>query len=47
MINISTIVFEFNLFCSIDIDTIISQDIFKAENDDARRQAMMGLIDLK
>jgi len=30
-----------------DIDTVISEDIFKSEDEDARRKAMLGLIELK
>ena len=34
-------------FCSTDIDTVISEDIFKNDDEDSRREAMLGLIDLK
>lgn len=35
------------LLSSTDIDTIISEDLFKSEEENGRRQAMMGMIELK
>lgn len=35
------------LFFSADIDTIISDNLFKQDDDEARRNAMIGFIDLK
>ncbi len=35
------------LLFSTDIDTIISEDLFKTEAEDGRRNAMMGMIELK
>ncbi len=36
-----------NLFSSADIDVVIAEDIFKSEDDDGRRNAMLALIELK
>ena len=36
-----------SLTSSTEIDTVISEDIFKNEDEDSRRKAMLGLIELK
>lgn len=36
-----------SLIFSADIDTIISENLFKKNDDEAARNAMIGLIDLK
>ena len=33
--------------CSADIDVVISESLFKTEDDEARKKAMLGFIELK
>ena len=47
IVNMTDMNFLLTITYSSDIDTVISENIFKTDDEEARRNAMLGFIELK